>query len=363
MKKTFTILILTAFLSLNYFNANAKVWRLNNSGANADFNNWTAAYNGASAGDTIYVESSPTSYGDFSLSKPLTLIGTGYFLQENLPTQFKNIWNATCHEVSFELGSEGSCFYGFTIGYAINIDCGNIIISRNKINNIAFGGGTNFSNIKISQNYIGYISSGATNTISNVLINNNFIYIDFGLPNWYLYEYEMDPYAVINLQANITGSIINNIIVGYGVFLQYFYPNNGNSISNQWHYCPATKVSGFFIVNNIIKQGSIANSSLNICSNNICNSTQLTVTDGNQANVDMSTVFVGSGSTDGQWKLKEGSPAIGAGLGGVDCGMFGGSEPYVLSGMPSIPAVYNIVMPTSVVGNNNLHVTVSAKAH
>jgi len=50
-------------------------------------------------------------------------------------------------------------------------------------------------------------------------------------------------------------------------------------------------------------------------------------------------------------------------MNGVDCGMFGGNQPYVLSGMPSIPAVYNIVMPTTVVGNNNLPVTVSAKAH
>jgi len=148
MKKTFTILILTAFLSLNYFNANAKVWRLNNSGANADFNNWTAAYNAASANDTIYVESSATSYGDVQLHKPLILIGTGYFLDQNPNTQYKNIWNASFAFVDFYTGSEGSKMYGFTIAGTVYIGVGDIVITKNKIDNINFyGTTTNFSNI------------------------------------------------------------------------------------------------------------------------------------------------------------------------------------------------------------------------
>jgi hypothetical protein len=31
------------------------------------------------------------------------------------------------------------------------------------------------------------------------------------------------------------------------------------------------------------------------------------------------------------------SPGLGAGFGGTDCGIFGGAEPYVLSGIPPIP--------------------------
>ena len=38
----------------------------------------------------------------------------------------------------------------------------------------------------------------------------------------------------------------------------------------------------------------------------------------------ITTVFISSESTDGQYQLKNGSPAKGAGLDGVDCGMFGG---------------------------------------
>ncbi|MEI8202445.1 MAG: hypothetical protein WCH34_05505 [Bacteroidota bacterium] len=343
MKKQFFFLM----IALMAMNANAKVWRLNNSGGHADFTTWTAAYNGASANDTIYVESSPTSYGDANLSKPLVLIGTGYFLQENLPTQYKNIWNASFNRIDFRTGSEGSKMFGLNCNDGVYIYCGNIVVSKNKIIDVYLGGDNNYNNIKISQNFIGYIYSGGTNTITNVIINNNFIYKVW--PAWSDYR----PSSII-LQSNISGSIINNTISGGFFYLAWW----------EQTFSPAMQVNGFYIVNNIIRQGAIENNGVsNLSSNNICNSTQLTAIDGNQVNVDMSTVFVGSGSTDGQWKLKAGSPAIGAGIGGVDCGMFGGSEPYVLSGMPSIPAIYDIVMPTAVVGNANLHVNVKAKAH
>ena len=86
---------------------------------------------------------------------------------------------------------------------------------------------------------------------------------------------------------------------------------------------------------------------------------------GNQSNVDMSTVFVGAGegSTDGQWQLAENSPAIGAGLGGVDLGAFGGPTPYVLSGLPSMPAIYFLNAPISGSTNSGLQVQLKAKGH
>ncbi len=62
----------------------------------------------------------------------------------------------------------------------------------------------------------------------------------------------------------------------------------------------------------------------------------------------MTTVFVGTGtgiSSDGQWKLKSGSPAIGAGYGSttgspIDAGIFGGQSSYVLAGLPPVPTIY-----------------------
>lgn len=97
--------------------------------------------------------------------------------------------------------------------------------------------------------------------------------------------------------------------------------------------------------------------------NNIGDANQFPSGNGNQNNVNMSTVFVGTGSTDGQWQLKSGSPAIGAGRNGEDIGMFGGPEPYVPSGLPPIPAVYSIEMPGVTAANQTIPVTVKTKSH
>jgi hypothetical protein len=66
-------------------------------------------------------------------------------------------------------------------------------------------------------------------------------------------------------------------------------------------------------------------------------------------------------STDGQWQLKANSPALGAGENGVDCGMFGGSTPYILSGMPNIPAIYYLNTP--MVPSDVIDVAIKAKSH
>ena len=79
--------------------------------------------------------------------------------------------------------------------------------------------------------------------------------------------------------------------------------------------------------------------------NNVVAGTQVDTSNNNQSNVDMNTVFVdfdgtGGYSTDGKWQLAPGSPALGAADDGGDCGIFGGQEPYVLSGLPRIPAIF-----------------------
>lgn len=98
--------------------------------------------------------------------------------------------------------------------------------------------------------------------------------------------------------------------------------------------------------------------------NNISNSTQFGSSNGNQQNVNMNNVFVGitGNSIDGQWQLKTGSPAIGAGFNGVDCGMFGGDFPYILSGLPPIPAIYYHIQTIDNI-NHILNVTIKAKSH
>jgi hypothetical protein len=125
-------------------------------------------------------------------------------------------------------------------------------------------------------------------------------------------------------------------------------------------------VSNSNLSNNIMVAGFLGGSG-NLTSNNIANGTQFGNLNGNQQNVDMTTVFLGiaSGiSSDGAWKLKAGSPAIGAGFGStvsnpIDCGMYGGYFPYALSGMPPIPSIY--FFENQPVGSNADPIDVSIK--
>ncbi|MDA1068074.1 MAG: hypothetical protein O3C43_16410 [Verrucomicrobia bacterium] len=74
------------------------------------------------------------------------------------------------------------------------------------------------------------------------------------------------------------------------------------------------------------------------------------------------TVLMASGSSDGYYQLKEGSPAIGAGFGGADIGAFGGSDPYMLSGLPGIPRMTRFNAPGTATGLTAVTIEVEAEA-
>ena len=89
---------------------------------------------------------------------------------------------------------------------------------------------------------------------------------------------------------------------------------------------------------------------------NIAASSQYGSSNGNMDNIYMNSVFVNTGTSDGKFKLKAGSVAIGAGTGGTDSGIFGGDYPYILSGLPEVPAIWYMNV-------NGSSVTVKAKSH
>jgi len=76
----------------------------------------------------------------------------------------------------------------------------------------------------------------------------------------------------------------------------------------------------------------------------------------------MSTVFASYASTDGKYQLKNGSPAKGSGLNGVDCGMFGGLDHYVLSGIQDIQVIYFFEDTERASATNGLPVHIKLKS-
>jgi len=318
--------------------ASATLWTVDNkSGSIADFTEIQAAHDAAWADDTIYVYSSGSSnYNSVTVVKKLYIIGPGYFLSENPNTQ-ADTRPAICKSFTFNSGSEGSLLTGVETnqyGTDITIHADNIVIKRNTC-----GGNTasiwiknNHSNIIITGNYFHNTHTGAGNVISigtncnNIQINNNYI--------------SNNNHYSITSESSSSIEAWNNVITG------------DVEIHNSVFY------------NNIMMLGTFSgtNSPANI-NHNIGDANQFGTSYGNQANVPMNTVFLLSGSTDGQWQLKSGSPAIGAGLNGEDCGMFGGTTPYILSGIPAIPSIYFFVAPSSASGTQGLQVQIKAKSN
>ena len=331
--KKITFLIVTALLSLSFLTANAKKWRVNNTiGIVADFTNPSVAVSSplVQAGDTIYIEGSQTSY-DVALSiyKPLVILGPGYFLNENPLTQNNKLSAVLNAPVYLYAGSSGSIIKGLSITAASFGESGltNITIENNRIaGDITMVDG--LSSIKISKNYVLGCLMISTHC-TNLMISNNFIY--------YTYYY-------------------NNSITG-GNFSQAIITNNiikGGAVSTSY----------LTYVNNIFISCSISDTTTNSFANNICDGSYLPINVGNIRNANMADVFVGltGNSTDGQWKLKAGSPAIGAALDGGDIGMFGGLYPYQLSGNWG-PVIYNVFMPPAGTPATGINVTVKAKAN
>lgn len=320
MKKQLFTIAATAATLFTGFMADAAIIRCNNTlpAGTRQYATLATAYAAAASGDTIYIEPSPTSYGDLTLTKQLTIVGNGYFLNENYPN-YSNKNNSVVGNVRFDAGSEGTRITGLTIGiiYAFT---SNITIQRNKIDYIDIRGSVN--NILIQQNYLNEIYSGSSYNGSSLVASNNFftnIYaksVDVGGNGTASYENNV-------FQSNIT---INNATFQNNIFLGTTITGTNNNLS----YNIATSA-------NLLPAGQ----------NNLNGQSDL---------------FLTTGTTDGKWQLDPNSAAKGAGFGGVDCGIFGGPNPYVLSGIPSFPYVTNFIVPANSNGNT-LNFVFTAKSN
>lgn len=338
---------LIAFISVT-LHSQAKIWRINNNaGIVADFTTFHAAANSASvlAGDTLYLEPSATDYttNSITLNKRLVVIGPGYFLD---PANASIPGNADLQVATQDArlpffwmssGANGSSFLGITIsGSAYLNGISNVSFERCLfISGLYFADGV-CSAITVRKCYFlgNAISASATATLSNFVCENS-IFNNNGH---------------INLTI-LTGS--GNIVRNNSVI------NGGNAF---------TLVNTYF-ANNII--GAWSQSSLTNCTikNNLfqANQTLPGTATNNLVNQDMATIYTGTGSYDARCMLKAGSPAIGAGLtvGAItnpDCGAFGGTDPYKLSGIPNIPSIYSLTVPISIPsGSATMNITFSTR--
>lgn len=350
INRTITIVFFISFFMVS--SAFATIWHVNSNPGNpdADFTTLQAAHDSVSAGDILYVYGSATNYGNLTLTKEINIYGPGYFLGEN-PDSRANTGSAHTGTITFNSGSEGSLISGMDIDNKVSINASNITVKRNVMKyslaehyeeNYLLTVESGVSNIIITQNYIENTSTEdyynrlpkairVEGNSSNITISNNFI---------------TTRSTDLNVEALKASSSSENITVSHNVFRGKVQMYNG------------------IFQNNILREGGFSVSNVGV-TYNICNATQFAEYDSttNITNQNMDDVFVISGTTDGQWQLQDGSPAIGSGLDGVDIGMFGGGTPYKLSGIVALPTVYFFSAPAVVGHQSELNVHMKIKSN
>ena len=347
----------------------------NVAGTSANFRTLQGAHDSVPAGSILYLMPSATSYGTATFTKKLTVYGTGFFVGANLaPNTQANAGAVIVQTITFSAGSDNSMIEGLQFtdyswaasGGAgrINMDTvSNIIVSRclftppnaqftyyfylNTVSNAlirqcffsclgrtmngfieVYGATGGFSGVRVENNIMDYLAIGANGT-TMLAGRDNRLAADATFTNNTLL---MNLYTSSFGNLNYTNNIFVNIPPG-----NYSY----NSVAN-------------------IQLGGT-----NL--NNIINAPAILASNGNNmqsANTD--SMFVGTQtgyhSTDQQWMLRAGNFANTFGAGGVACGAFGGSNPYKLSGIPSIPYIYSLTVPAQATAPGSISVHIKARA-
>ena len=330
MKKSILLFCLSLWIPISMF---ATIHRVNNSGIAADFTTFASALAAAITGDTIHLEPSGVSYGNIGVTKRVVVIGNGYFLDQNLDLQ-QNTGTSKVGLVTFYPSGSGSKVSGLEISGDVSLWPGLV------------------SDITVERCYItGRLSITSNRTGDDILFDGCY------------FKTTVDP---IGLSTTLALEVLFNncYIEGRHVSLN----TNASGIFNNCviNLTGSLIVSNYDFTSSILTKGTMVDNGGNTYQNNLCDMTQFPTGNGNVQNVDMSTVFEGyptqGGNTDdGRFILAASSPAEGAGVGGEDCGIFGGAGPYKLSGIPPVPTIYDIIAPGS--AGATLNVTISTRVN
>lgn len=338
MKNIATLIISCSFSLL----ASATVLTVNNSSTSpGQYTSLQTAINAASAGDTLYVHGSSTSYGNVNVKKQLTFIGTGHNPNKTNPL-VAQIGNMQLDTLANTSGASGTRIIGFSIAAVFGYNMNN--------------GGS--KNILIRRNYFTAGSTKITVTGKNWIIENNIIEHD-----------------LININNNTNTIIRNNIFDNSSIQLsnQPTVLISNNVFLGGIPFTALNLVSNALVVNNIFSgtapEGTNADN--NVFNNNI---TYKTIDDtipsgtntGNGNFIAMDPLFTNvpanTFSYSYDFSLSATSPGKNAGTDATDVGIFGGVTPFVdMTGAPAIPQMKSISILNPVIpAGDSLRVVIKA---
>lgn len=305
----------------------ARNWRINSiPEAKADFLSITDATASADVkdGDVLYLDPGCHLTGEQRVTKGVTIIGIGFNLGgSEMESSVQNI----------------------------AIQCSDVVLTGVHIQNYLNANSTDYKNVEVVRCKIGSVSASAPMLVASCYITSR-----------------------VSLGSN--ARLYNNIILGpVGMGEGGIMRNNAivcsqnttfvgttrctivdNIIINTYNYRPEDVNNTLYNTDpsygNDIKGNILSNDADHVYADHPSNA---------YVGATVADVFVNEGMYDERYRLKEDSPAKGAGYGGNDCGPFAGYYPYVMSCRPkNIPYIYDAIVPNHPT-DNKITVTVKAK--
>lgn len=317
MNKYFQRVVLVAVAMATAQMAVAESWRINNDtsiGAHFASINDAMASEEVLDGDVLYLDPGCVLTAEQTVSKAVTVIGTGWDFN-NRPYPYAQV---STLKITAAAKIEGLYVTGSLYALADNVSIERCRIDGDIKNNVS-GYLKTYNHLQVISSYIysgSLAGASSSSCYQYATISNCIIYV-----------------ARRTLEYLTNATITNNVLI---------------SASSSYDVLDGIKNS--VIKNNImmnIKSSSYNRMESERCSgnsfmNNCMSADATTSYAADDANVctgvyDLSAVFLNDGSAGGAtYKLCEGSPAIGAGENGIDCGAYaeGSLYPFVTYGMP-----------------------------
>ncbi|HNP19116.1 MAG TPA: carboxypeptidase regulatory-like domain-containing protein [Fulvivirga sp.] len=278
------------------FNGDPRSWTVDNSPESlADFKSFYAATYGTNDGDTLYVAGSVTPYnlGFSSFESPRYIFGPGYFLADNPETQAAPL-TAQVAGIGFKIGASGSQVYGLDLqqllinnqSSAIDDTVRNVHITGNRIQEFSINDDS--QNILVNKNFINIFTLASTPAIGtsrsyqDIFVDNNII----------------DSVTTVFVKATAARNEMVNV---------NFTRNTINVFTDSIQDATLTNN----IINNYLGTANAVSGTIGYAGASFADNALLVDND-----------FISTTN--------------------VDAGAFSGSDPYVLSGIPPIPHVFDL---------------------
>lgn len=350
MKRFLLLALVSVVLVLSSEDVCARSWRINSSTeAKADFTSLSEALKSLEVfnGDTLYLDSGCYVSGT-SINKSVTIIGTGFNLSGS-PIKEAVIGS------TLEIGTSNLKVEGCVINGSVEFrkNAADVTFERCRIlGNISeYAVPTISGPVKILSCFLGKgigQQSGNNFVISNSIIRGQLAGLNSATITNNVIVYDGDDsktdYALVDIKnSNISNNIIINTNTKYSV----------NSDQTVFYYKNNTIKDTSPEYNNSIVRNVFSTESEHAFPN---------YPDNKFIGATLEDVFVMEGGIDAIYELKEGSPALGYGTNGYDCGIFSGPYPFVLSGRPRlVPYIYEATIPNQST-DGKLNITLKIKS-